>query len=58
MLHYALNEGGLLFLGTSETIGEFSDLFATVDTKWRIYQSLGKRKPFRPNFPVSREYTG
>ena len=51
MLHYALNEGGLLFLGTSETIGEFSDLFATVDTKWRIYQSLGKKKALQTKFP-------
>ncbi len=24
VLHYALNEGGLLFLGTSETIGELT----------------------------------
>ncbi len=28
LFHYALNPGGVLFLGTSETVGEFSDLFA------------------------------
>jgi two-component system CheB/CheR fusion protein len=49
MLHYALNEGGLLFLGTSETIGEFADLFATVDAKWRIYRSMGKKKGIMAN---------
>ncbi|MBN1166829.1 MAG: hypothetical protein JXA44_06820, partial [Methanospirillaceae archaeon] len=29
LFHYALNPGGYLFLGTSETVNEFSDLFAT-----------------------------
>ena len=50
MLHYALNEKGILFLGTSETIGEFTDLFANLDAKWRIYQSLGKKKTSLVNF--------
>ena len=50
MLHYALNEKGILFLGTSETIGEFNDLFANLDAKWRIYQSLGKKKTSLVNF--------
>jgi two-component system CheB/CheR fusion protein len=48
-LHYSLNEGGLLFLGTSETIGEFSDLFTVIDGKWRIYQSGGKKKGLEAN---------
>ncbi|MBI5375849.1 MAG: PAS domain-containing protein [Candidatus Schekmanbacteria bacterium] len=39
MFHYALVPGGMLFLGTSETVGEFADLFATLDRKWKIYQS-------------------
>ena len=38
LFHYSLNNGGFLFLGTSETIGEFSDLFATIDRKVKIYQ--------------------
>lgn len=37
LLHYALNPGGLLFLGASETIGNLTDLFSSVDTKWRIF---------------------
>jgi two-component system, chemotaxis family, CheB/CheR fusion protein len=41
-LHYALNKDGLLFLGTAETIGEFTDLFAVVDRKWRIYRCINK----------------
>jgi hypothetical protein len=27
-----------LLLGTSETIGEFTDLFAPIDSKWKVYQ--------------------
>ena len=38
LFHYVLNPGGILFLGTSETIGEFIDLFATFDRKLKIYQ--------------------
>ncbi len=38
MFHYALNPGGMLFLGTSETIGEFGDLFAVLDRKSKLYQ--------------------
>jgi len=38
LFHYALNAGGMLFLGTSETVGEFVDLFETVDRKSKLYQ--------------------
>jgi len=38
LFHYALNPGGMLFLGTSETVGEFGDLFATLDRKLKLYQ--------------------
>ncbi len=38
LFHYALSKGGFLFLGSSETIGEFSDYFATEDRKWKLYR--------------------
>ncbi|MFY8003715.1 MAG: CheR family methyltransferase, partial [Chitinophagaceae bacterium] len=38
IFHYALNPNGYLFLGKSETIGQFSDLFAVIDDKLKIYQ--------------------
>ncbi|MBU0991508.1 MAG: PAS domain-containing protein [Proteobacteria bacterium] len=41
LFHYALNPNGVLFLGTSETIGGFLDLFSVMDKKWKIYE----RKP-------------
>jgi len=38
LFHYALNPGGSLFLGTSETVGEFLDLFSATDRKSKLYQ--------------------
>ena len=38
IFHYSLKPGGILFLGTSETIGAQSELFSTIDKKWRIFQ--------------------
>jgi two-component system CheB/CheR fusion protein len=38
LFHYALNPGGMLFLGTSETVGEFGDLFSALDRKSKLYQ--------------------
>ncbi len=38
LFHYALNPDGRLFLGTSEGVGEFSDLFAVLDRKSKLYQ--------------------
>jgi len=38
LFHYTLNPDGFMFLGTSETIGEFTDLFGPTDTKWKIFK--------------------
>ncbi len=35
--HYALNPGGFLLLGNSETVGKDGDLFSPVDARHRIY---------------------
>ncbi len=51
LLHYALHEGGLLFLGTAETIGEAPDLFATLDKKWRIYRCINRDKAAHLHLP-------
>ena len=37
LFHYILRPQGNLFLGTSESIGEFSHLFAPIDQKWKIF---------------------
>ena len=38
LFHYALNPGGFLFQGTSETVGDFVDLFTALDRKAKLYQ--------------------
>jgi two-component system, chemotaxis family, CheB/CheR fusion protein len=38
LFYYALNPGGYLLLGTSETVGDFVDLFAVQDRKAKIYR--------------------
>jgi two-component system CheB/CheR fusion protein len=40
LFHYTLNPGGILFLGSSETIGGFQDLFNPIDNKWKIFQRM------------------
>jgi two-component system, chemotaxis family, CheB/CheR fusion protein len=41
LLHFALVEGGHLFLGSAESIGSADDLFDTVSKRWRIYRRIG-----------------
>jgi two-component system, chemotaxis family, CheB/CheR fusion protein len=41
LFHYALGPGGVLFLGTSETVSEHTDLFTSLDRKMKIYQRRG-----------------
>ncbi len=38
LFHYALNPGGFLFLGSSETVNDFSHLFVTLDGKMKLYR--------------------
>ncbi len=47
--HYALNPGGFLFLGASESADQPNGLFTTVDREARIYRSTaGGRRPALP----------
>ncbi|MFP4476413.1 MAG: chemotaxis protein CheB [Desulfatibacillaceae bacterium] len=39
--HQCLKEEGILFLGSSETIGQFDGLFTTLDGKRRIFRKQG-----------------
>lgn len=38
LFHYTLENKGILVLGSSETIGGFSNLFKTLDKKWKIFR--------------------
>ena len=46
LFHYTLCAGGVLLLGTSETIGRMSSLFSAADSKLRLY--LRQEKPSSP----------
>lgn len=38
LFHYSLKPHGFLLLGTSESVGSLSDLYAMTDRKWKLYQ--------------------
>lgn len=38
LFHYCLNPGGILFLGSAETIGNFTDLYTPLEAKVRLYR--------------------
>ena len=41
LLHFALREGGYMFLGNTESTGNAEHLFEQVSKKWRIYRKTG-----------------
>lgn len=43
--HYALKPGGVLFLSPSESIGNFTDLFAPINRKFKFYRASGTPAP-------------
>jgi two-component system, chemotaxis family, CheB/CheR fusion protein len=54
VFHYSLNPGGVLLLGSAETIGEFTHLFTPVHARARLYQRLeSKERHQPPEFPTS-----
>jgi len=53
LFHYSLNPGGILFLGSAETIGGFTDLFASLGGKTRLYRRTDTAaRPAPIEFPV------
>jgi two-component system, chemotaxis family, CheB/CheR fusion protein len=52
LFHFALRNGGFLFLGTAETTGDREDLFEPVSKKWRIYRRIGIGRPAGIEIPV------
>ncbi len=51
--HYALNPGGFLLLGASETVGSFDNLFGAVDPKSHIYAKKAAAMRQYPHFSGS-----
>jgi two-component system CheB/CheR fusion protein len=45
--HYALKPEGVLFLSPSENIGNFPQLFAPLNRKWKFYRATGSSSSTR-----------
>jgi two-component system CheB/CheR fusion protein len=64
LFHYSLNPGGILLLGSAESIGAATDLFAVLDGKTRIFRRLGatlRTEPLdfpTPGLPARRRAAG
>ncbi len=57
--HYALKPGGFLILGASESIGQFTELFAPADKKQKIFVKKAAPTPlFRLPLPNDRARRG
>jgi two-component system CheB/CheR fusion protein len=59
MFHYALRHDGYLILGTSETIGNFTNMFELTDRKHKIYRKkaaiVAPQVPFHVDRPPGNE---
>jgi two-component system CheB/CheR fusion protein len=44
LFNFSLNPGGILFLGSSETIGDMHEYFESLEKKWQIFKSRGTRR--------------
>ncbi len=43
LFNFSLGKGGLMLLGSGETVGEFDDTFKVVDRRQKIYRTKGRR---------------
>jgi len=59
IFHYALNPGGYLFLGNSESAESVHELFQTVDKVHRIYRAKpwSHNHPHVPSLPLSVKFS-
>jgi two-component system CheB/CheR fusion protein len=45
LLHFALCEGGILLLGSAETIGDLGSRFEVISKSARLYRRIGRSRP-------------
>jgi len=48
LFHYCLRPGGILFLGSAETVGSFTNLFESLGRKTRLYRRSESATPPEP----------
>jgi two-component system CheB/CheR fusion protein len=56
LFHYTLVPGGIMMLGSSESIGGFTNLFEPLDTTWKIYKRREVPQALQPqiDFPAGK----
>ena len=54
MFHFALNDGGVLFMGMSETTGAHEALFQPLSKKYRVYKRVGTARGRAFDFPITQ----
>ncbi len=52
LFHYSLRPGGVLLLGTAETVGRFNNLFVPINSKLRTYLRQDNGAAVGVDFPV------
>lgn len=59
LFHFALKEKGYLFLGPSETIGKLSNLFTSINSKWKIFSNqVSNDQQFSQTIVTPKEIAG
>jgi two-component system CheB/CheR fusion protein len=53
LFHFALREGGVLLLGSSETVVNADGRFEAISKPARIYRHIGRSRPGEVGFPLS-----
>ena len=51
LFHYSLSPGGILFLGSAESVGHFTDLFVPLGGKSRIFRHTANLRAAAVEFP-------
>ncbi len=54
LFHFALGEGGVLFLGGSETVGAAGDRFDPISKAHRVFRHIGRSRPGDIDLPLGR----
>ena len=53
LFHYSLRGGGMLLLGSSETVGRFTHLFSPIQSKLRLYRRQDAAATRGPDLPLN-----
>lgn len=53
LFHFALKDDGILFLGSSETVGSHDDLFEALSRRNHVYKRLGKSRHRPLDLPIT-----